>query len=153
MELPTLTRFLCLQLDEYGQFCHPFAVELNTFRQTSALLEACGHDTGELDAAILAAERASLELKAARERAVARFKTGGVCFTVESRVDGAECGRLVRLDHPPDQLGRLVVGEEGGAPVVVPPGARQGAGQEAGLEEALGQAVDHRERGDGQLEP
>jgi hypothetical protein len=64
-------------------------------RQTSALLGACGHDNGELEAAIAGAEKAFDALVAARTRAVARFKAEGVCFSVdESERKGIEEARL-----------------------------------------------------------
>jgi nitrite reductase/ring-hydroxylating ferredoxin subunit len=60
-----------------------------------ALLAACGHITEELDSAIITADKAIEDLKVARERAVARFKANGVCFSVdESKRKEIEAARL-----------------------------------------------------------
>jgi hypothetical protein len=68
---------------------------MDQHKETSALLTACGHTTEELDSAIVTADKAIENLKAARERAVAWFKAEGVCFSVdESKRRKIEAARL-----------------------------------------------------------
>jgi len=83
MNLNTVVTFLCQQLESWTTYYCPFTEELKNYRKTSELLQACGYDVHELNAAIIAAEKANLELRKARERAVARFHAEGVCFTVD----------------------------------------------------------------------
>ncbi len=68
---------------------------MDQYKETRALLAACGHITEEFDSAIVAADKAIENLKAARERAVALFNAEGVCFHVdESKCREIEAARL-----------------------------------------------------------
>ena len=85
MNLNKVVTILCQQLESWKSspyYC-PFTQELKNYRNSSELLQACGHDVHELNVAIIATEKAFQELKVARDRAVARFHTEGVCFTVD----------------------------------------------------------------------
>lgn len=85
MNLNTVVTYLAQQLESWKAlpyYC-PCTQDLNNYRKTSELLQACGHDVHELNAAIITTEKAFKELKFAREQAVARFTAEGVCFTVD----------------------------------------------------------------------
>ena len=85
MDLKTLVDFLNLHVDELDRrsFYCDFDNSLDPYKNTARLIQACGHDTTELQNAIFAAEVAISALKKAREKAVCRFKQDGVCFTVD----------------------------------------------------------------------
>ncbi len=65
-------------------FYCPCAIHLDRdeFKKTSILLGASGHDNRELESDRHSGQT-NRELKAARDRAVARCKAEGVCFTVD----------------------------------------------------------------------
>jgi hypothetical protein len=55
---------------------------LNT-RNLKNPIQACGHDTAELDQAIDTASKALFELETARDMAVSRFKSERICVVVD----------------------------------------------------------------------
>jgi len=67
----TLTRTYCL-------FCHG----IQEYHELNLTLQAAGHDTSELHAAIKETLESVVKLKAARDKAVERFKQQGVLFTI-----------------------------------------------------------------------
>ncbi len=85
MELKTVVKYLNMQLDGWCK-SNPFycviAATMDEYKKTSSLIGACWHDNRELEDAIAGADTAFKLLKAARERAVARFRAHGVCFHV-----------------------------------------------------------------------
>jgi hypothetical protein len=98
MDLPTVVTHLNLQLDswcyELSCFC-PMNKKMDEYRQTSNLIKACGHDTRELDEAIIGSGKAFELLKAACKEAVDLFKAKGVCYTVnEGKRKELEAARL-----------------------------------------------------------
>ena len=86
MNRTTITSFIAKQLDQWDRRIAPWdqaTYRMDDYRQTSELLGACGHDTRELDQAITDTRVVLDRLVAARDKAVARFKADGVCFTVD----------------------------------------------------------------------
>ena len=59
-------------------FCHG----IQEYHELNLTLQAAGHDTSELHAAIKETLESVVKLKAARDKAVERFKQQGVLFTV-----------------------------------------------------------------------
>ncbi len=59
-----------------------FAHALGEYVQLCTTLKAAGHDTSELNAAMLETEASIVKLKAVRKAAVEKFKQSGVLFTV-----------------------------------------------------------------------
>jgi hypothetical protein len=84
MNLPLLKAFLTESVEGafYPNFCR-FNMELDQYKKTASLIQACGHDTADLVLAIAAVERAVIVLKAEREGVVRKFKTEGVCCAVD----------------------------------------------------------------------
>ena len=84
MDEPTLATYLSQHLDTLvdSPFYCPY--NLHKYRQTSALLRACGHNTESLDEAIEATSTSIQELKAAQESAIFKFRNEGVCFIVDT---------------------------------------------------------------------
>jgi hypothetical protein len=77
MNLPIIVKVLTRQIDglcPHTTLLCPLKTGMDQHKETSALLTACGHTTEELDSAIVTADKAIENLKAARERAVAWFK-------------------------------------------------------------------------------
>jgi len=97
MDLPTLITILNTRVDELsrsGCFCG-FTPVLAPYRETKKLIQACGHDTSELESAINAADQALTQLELTRDKVACRFKADGVCFTVdESKRKEIEMARL-----------------------------------------------------------
>jgi hypothetical protein len=97
MDLRAVTTILGMQLDKWcvsNSFWCPMKHALVEYKQTSALLRACGHDNRELEEAIAGVDKALDVLTAARERAVERFKTEGVSLSVyESKCKEIEARR------------------------------------------------------------
>jgi hypothetical protein len=98
MDTNYLATFLAKRLDEmlpHGGYYCALTGSMAPYRETSSLVYACGHDTAELDRCISAVEKAIADLKAAREKAVVKFKADGVCFIVdETRRREIEQARL-----------------------------------------------------------
>jgi hypothetical protein len=83
-ESSTVARLLNARLDELGRglaWC--YASILSQYEESQKLIQACGHDTSELEHAIDAAFKANLELEMARDNAVSRLKSDGICFLVD----------------------------------------------------------------------
>jgi hypothetical protein len=79
-----VARLLNARLDELGRglaWC--YASILSQYEESQKLIQACGHDTSELEHAIDAAFKANLELEMARDNAVSRLKSDGICFLVD----------------------------------------------------------------------
>ena len=86
MNTSTIATFLAKQLDQWDRRIAPWdqaTYRMDDYRQTSELLGACGHDTRELEKAIIDARVVLDRLVAARNKAVARFKAEGVIFVVD----------------------------------------------------------------------
>jgi hypothetical protein len=52
-------------------------------KDVQKLIKACGHDTSELDQAIIEAHKALLRLDLVQEQERCRFKANGICFFVD----------------------------------------------------------------------
>ena len=86
MNTNTIATFLANQLDQWGGRGYSWdqaTYRMDEYKQTSALLGACGHDTRELDQAITDSRAVLDRLVVARDKAVARFKADGVVFVVD----------------------------------------------------------------------
>jgi hypothetical protein len=84
MDLSTVAGLLNARLDELGRgLAWSYASILSQYKESQKLIQACGHDTTELEHAIDAAFKANLELEMARHKAVCRFKSDGICFLVD----------------------------------------------------------------------
>jgi hypothetical protein len=99
MNVPTVVSILSKRLDSlcpYLPLYCPQKAGMDQYKETSALLAACWHNTEELDSAMItAADKALFVLSKARERAVARFKAEDVCFYVdEVKCKEIEAARL-----------------------------------------------------------
>lgn len=84
MDLRTVVDVLNARVDELGRGCYwETASFLVRYRETQKLIQACGHDTSELEQAIDAAGKAVAEMEIVRDKVVSRFKANGVCFIVD----------------------------------------------------------------------
>ena len=92
MNIPALTAYLTEQLDtlskEGSAYC-TFSYGIKTYQETSCILQACGHVTKELDAAITAVQVAAKTLKEARDSMLDKFNREGVreAVAAETRPD------------------------------------------------------------------
>jgi hypothetical protein len=98
MNIPALTAYLTEQLDalskEGSAYC-TFSYGIKTYQETSCILQACGHDTTELDTAITAVQLAAKTLKDARDSMLGKFNSEGVRGVVatETLTDPVRPGR------------------------------------------------------------
>jgi hypothetical protein len=84
MDLPTIVDVLNARLDEMGKgLSWSLACMLSQYKESQKLIHACCHDTTELEQAINTAFKANLELERARDKAVCRFKSDGICVVVD----------------------------------------------------------------------
>jgi hypothetical protein len=102
MDLSAVTYYMGLQLDGWAKsttFYCPIVAYLDEFKKTSGLLGACGRDIRELDSAITTADQAFQNRKAARGRAVARFKAEGMASTTGEPKRGRlmDCSKKERM--------------------------------------------------------
>ncbi len=68
---------------------------LTPYVETQKLIEACGHDSSELEQAIKAAGEAVAKMDIVRHKVVTKLKADGVCFVVdESKRKELELSRL-----------------------------------------------------------
>jgi hypothetical protein len=65
------------------RFYDPMLTEMNRFRETSKLLQACGHKTEELDEAIADTMQSVQRLNLAQENAISKWKQQGVYFVID----------------------------------------------------------------------
>ena len=79
-----LTQFVQARVDALtrGSCYCPFSAGLQVFDELKMTLQAAGHDTSDLHAAIKETLESMVKLKAVRDKAVVRFKQQGVLFTV-----------------------------------------------------------------------
>lgn len=97
MDLPKVLDFLHSRVEQLCRTNSLYSVTyvMAPFKETEELIRACGHDTTELQQAILAASETFDRLERARDKAACKFKAQGVCFTVdEARRQEIEQSRL-----------------------------------------------------------
>lgn len=85
MDFNFLGMFLNDRLDELSR-THMFngtSAVLQRYRDVQKLIKACGHDTRELDQAIIEAHEALIRLDQVQEQTKKRFKANGICFVVD----------------------------------------------------------------------
>jgi len=80
-----LVRYLANRVESLKCCFCLFSYELANLKETSSILQACGHNTEELDQAIVKARDSIAELKKAQERAIDRFKNSTVTFIVDAQ--------------------------------------------------------------------
>lgn len=56
---------------------------IQRYKDVQRLIKACGHDTHELDQAIIEAHEALLKLDHVQEQTKNRFKANGICFVAD----------------------------------------------------------------------
>lgn len=90
--LHDITQFIRARVDALirtGCYC-PFIHGIDGFHELKLTLQAAGHDTSELYEAITETLESIVKLKAARDKAVDRFKEQGVLFKVVPIVEKEE---------------------------------------------------------------
>ena len=82
--MESITQYIQARVDaitRQGTACY-FGAAVNEYHELNLALQAAGHDTSELHAAVLETRECIVKLRAVRDQAVKRFKEKGALFTV-----------------------------------------------------------------------
>lgn len=84
MDSHTVVDVLNARVEELGRDCFVLTRSfLTPYSETQKLIEACGHDTSELEQAIDTAGKAVAKMEIARYKVATKLKAGGICFVVD----------------------------------------------------------------------